>query len=156
MKISTRSRYLTHWLLTIGLVASGCALTGCANKAQTGAGIGALSGGLIGSLVGPSKNKEQNALIGAAAGGLLGYAIGNEMDKEDRARVNNALETSQSYQTTQWVNPDNGRRYVVTPKPVRRIEGRDCRDAEIEIFINGEKETATRTACRGADGQWEM
>lgn len=132
-------------------------LGGCFdNKAQQGAGIGALGGGLAGSLLGPSKNKGQNALIGAAVGGLLGYAVGNEMDKNDQVKLNNALETAPSRQTTTWVNPDTRAQYAVTPQPAYQVDGRDCRQAEIVSTINGKKETVVKTACRRPDGRWEI
>ncbi|MBF0165487.1 MAG: glycine zipper 2TM domain-containing protein [Magnetococcales bacterium] len=132
-------------------------ISGCMeNRAQQGAGVGALGGGLVGSLVGPSKNKEQNALIGAAIGGLLGYTVGNEMDKNDKARLNNVLETVPSRQTTTWVNPDTRAEYAVTPQPSYRSEGRDCRQAEISSIINGKRETVVKTACRRPDGRWDI
>jgi hypothetical protein len=56
-------------ILVVSLLASQLLLSGCFdNRAQSGAGLGALGGGLVGSLAGPSKNREQNALIGAVLG----------------------------------------------------------------------------------------
>ncbi|PHS39164.1 MAG: cell envelope biogenesis protein OmpA [Sulfurovum sp.] len=57
-------------------------LSGCANKTQSGAAIGAGTGALIGSMVGNSGT----ALAGAAIGGLAGGAIGHNEDNKDRAR----------------------------------------------------------------------
>ena len=54
-------------------------LTGCANKTQTGALVGAGSGALVGSMVGDSKS----AAIGAVIGGVAGGAIGHNEDKKD-------------------------------------------------------------------------
>ncbi|MBF0147544.1 MAG: glycine zipper 2TM domain-containing protein [Magnetococcales bacterium] len=142
--------------LSLALIVPATFISGCESKAQSGAGLGALGGGLIGSLAGPSKNKEQNALIGAAVGGLLGYAIGNEMDKSDRLQVSRTLETGRSHEVSEWTNPDNGRHYAVTPMPAKRVNGRDCRDVMIDAIVDGRRETATHTACRSADGTWEM
>ncbi|MBF0110719.1 MAG: glycine zipper 2TM domain-containing protein [Magnetococcales bacterium] len=142
--------------LSLSLILPAAFISGCESKAQSGAGLGALGGGLIGSLVGPSKNKEQNALIGAAVGGLLGYAVGNEMDKSDRLQVSRALETGRSHEVSEWTNPDTGHHYAVTPLPARRVNGKDCRDVEIDTIIDGRRERATQTACRNADGVWEM
>ncbi|MEG3638595.1 glycine zipper domain-containing protein [Magnetococcus sp. PR-3] len=144
--------------MTMGLAAL-LLLSGCAtpqNRAQSGAVTGALVGGLAGSLLGQSKHKERNALLGAAVGGLIGYGIGNEMDKQDRLHLNETLETTPSYKTTKWVNPDTGRRYAVTPKPAQRMRGRVCRDANIKVWIDGRPETATQRACRKRDGTWKM
>jgi surface antigen len=156
-----RFRFARKWnrwggLAMAGLLSAALALSGCANNAQSGAGIGALGGGLAGSLIGNSKNKEQNALIGAAVGGVLGYAIGNEMDKADQARLMSIYETSPSNQAHSWVNPDSNNEYVVTPRPARQVSGRVCREAEIESVIDGRRETVMKQACRRSDGRWEM
>ena len=52
---------------------------GCANKAQTGAGVGTMTGAAIGGIAGG----WEGAAIGAAAGVVGGYIVGNEMDKAD-------------------------------------------------------------------------
>ena len=57
--------------------------TGCANKTQTGAAIGAGSGALIGHAVGGSSG----AWAGAAIGGIGGALIGNNEDQKDQARA---------------------------------------------------------------------
>ncbi|MBF0447259.1 MAG: glycine zipper 2TM domain-containing protein [Magnetococcales bacterium] len=156
---SGESRFKTtsRVAVTVSLIGSLFFLTGCFdNKAQSGAGIGALGGGLAGSLLGPSKNKEQNALIGAVLGGLIGYTVGNEMDKADRQMVNQAFESKPSYETAEWVNPDTGNAYAVTPRPARQIGTQNCREAEIESVIDGKRETVVTTACRQPNGQWKI
>ncbi|MBF0139840.1 MAG: glycine zipper 2TM domain-containing protein [Magnetococcales bacterium] len=143
-------------VISLALVAPGVIISGCESKAQSGAGLGALGGGLIGSLAGPSKNRKENALIGAAVGGLLGYAVGNEMDKADRAKISDTLEKGRSNQVSQWTNPDTGRTYAVTPMAAKTVNGRNCRDVEIDAVVDGKHDRATHTACRNADGTWEM
>lgn len=56
---------------------------GCATKGQTGALTGAGAGALIGGLVNMHGSWGATALIGAGVGAGLGYLIGNEMDKKD-------------------------------------------------------------------------
>ncbi|WP_227657448.1 glycine zipper domain-containing protein [Candidatus Magnetaquicoccus inordinatus] len=131
---------------------------GCVeNRAQAGAGVGALGGGLLGSLAGPAKNRGQNALIGAAVGGLAGYAVGNEMDKQDRQRINHAYERLPDNQPTAWTNPNNGHHYSVTPRSTtQNAAGQPCRQAEIESIIDGRRETVVKMACRRPDGTWEF
>ncbi|MBF0138439.1 MAG: hypothetical protein HQL65_19585 [Magnetococcales bacterium] len=131
-------------------------LPGCANRAQTGAGVGAMTGALAGSLLGPTKNKEAYALFGALIGGALGYAVGNEMDKEDLRQLNYSLDHTPSQQTTRWVNPDTGKEFAVTPSPARSVGERICRQAEIASVIEGRRETVVTTACRLPDGRWEI
>ena len=88
-------------------------VAGCADKAQTGAGVGTLAGATIGALT--SKNKGLGAVIGAGIGGLIGYAIGNEMDKNDKAQIGKALEEQPSGKPLAWRNPDTGSSYEATP-----------------------------------------
>lgn len=143
---------------SVGVLSSCLIFSGCVStKAQSGAGVGALGGGLIGSLVGPSKNRGENAMIGAALGGLVGYAVGNEMDKNDLREVNHAYETLPDNQPVTWTNPNSKRRYTVTPRSTRRdAAGRPCRQAEIESVIDGVHETVVKMACRRPDGTWEL
>lgn len=154
MKITSR---FSCGMVAVPLMASLLFLPGCFdNKAQQGAGIGALGGGMVGGLLGPSKNREQNALIGAAVGGALGYLVGHEMDQNDQIKVNQALETNRSYQTSRWVNPDSGTQYAVTPHPAQQVDGRECREMEIQTLIDGKTNTQTKVACRNTNGQWEI
>ena len=71
--------------LTIVMLASASLMltTGCANKTQTGAAIGAGSGALIGHAVGGNSG----AWAGAAIGGIGGALIGNNEDQKDQARA---------------------------------------------------------------------
>jgi surface antigen len=154
---STVVKRTCRGILLAPLVVSMLLLSGCfENKAQSGAGLGAMGGGLVGSLLGPSKNRGQNALIGALIGGAIGYAAGNEMDKNDKVRVNSALENNQSYKTSEWVNPDTGNAFSVTPQSVQQVNGKNCREVEIKSVVNGKEETVIQTACRGSDGQWAI
>lgn len=51
-------------------------------RTRTGAGVGAIFGGLVGSQIG--SGKTGNVLAGAAAGAVLGGAIGQSMDQQAR------------------------------------------------------------------------
>ena len=77
----TKTTKLTMTLVAVSS-ASLILLTGCANRTQSGAAIGAGTGALVGSMVG----NRNSALAGAAIGGIAGAAIGNNEDKKDRAR----------------------------------------------------------------------
>lgn len=124
----------------------------CANKAQTGAGGGAAAGALAGQAIG--KNTEAT-LLGAAIGALLGYAVGNEMDKADQIRINRAYERVPDGRTSQWVNPNNGNQFAVTPKHTYRNKARqNCREAEILATIDGRPEKIIQRACRDNHGNW--
>lgn len=131
------------------------AVAGCANKAQSGAGLGALTGATIGALT--FKNKVSGAAIGAGVGLLAGYLVGNEMDKTDQRHISNALESTPSGQMTEWRNPDTGVHYQARPKPSRRHKGRVYREVELMAQMpNGRTETVYAEAYRGPDGRWHL
>ncbi|NDV24061.1 RT0821/Lpp0805 family surface protein [Desulfovibrio sp. JC022] len=125
--------------------------SGCANKAQSGAGIGALAGATIGALT--FKNKASGAAIGAGIGALMGYVVGNEWDKKDEQQVSKTLENNHSGETSSWTNPDTGKSYSATPSPAYVNQGNVCRDVTI-TEDGGEKIMAK--ACRGEDGVWRL
>ncbi len=125
---------------------------GCVtNNGQRGAMGGGAAGAIIGQAIG---HNTGGTLIGAAVGSLFGYMVGNEMDKADKSHLYNAYETSPSRKTTQWVNPDSGNQYSVTPQPAYKDnDGRDCREADILTTIDGNAEKTVATACR-VNGRW--
>ncbi|KAB1443324.1 YMGG-like glycine zipper-containing protein [Pseudodesulfovibrio senegalensis] len=126
---------------------------GCANKAQQGAGIGALAGATIGALT--FKNKLSGAAIGAGVGLLMGYIVGNEWDKHDESQIQNTLETGRSDQAHAWTNPDTGKSYTATPSAPYMQENRVYRDVVIsENGPNGEKVMAK--AYRDENGEWRL
>ena len=131
-------------------------LTSCAdmNKAQMGGLGGAGAGAIVGQAIG---HDTESTLIGAAVGTMLGYIVGNEMDKYDREQLNHVYERGVSGRTSSWVNPDKGNEYMVTPQPAYRGPGnRICRKAEVTAIIDGKQEKTYTTACRDANGQWQL
>ena len=80
----------------IGLVVVVCfALiwtSACATKGQTGALTGAGVGALIGGLANMHGSWGATALVGAGVGAGIGYLIGNEQDKRDAAERQKATE----------------------------------------------------------------
>ncbi len=132
------------------------ALSSCTNinKAQTGAVGGAAGGAIIGQAIG---HNTESTLIGAAVGTMLGYIVGNEMDKYDRQQLNHTYERGVSNQTQSWVNPDSGNQYSVTPQPAYITPSQQvCRKAEIDAVIDGKSERTYTTACRDANGHWQL
>lgn len=60
--------------------------SGCATKGETGALTGAGAGALIGGLANMHGSWGATALIGAGVGAGVGYLIGNEEDKKDAVK----------------------------------------------------------------------
>ncbi|OEU68713.1 MAG: hypothetical protein BA863_03845 [Desulfovibrio sp. S3730MH75] len=125
--------------------------SGCANKAQSGAGIGALAGATIGALT--FNNKASGAAIGGGIGLLMGYIVGNEWDKSDEKKVEKSLEHSKSGETTSWKNPDTGKSYTASPSPAYVNQNKLCRD--VTITEDGGEQIMAK-ACRGDDGVWRL
>lgn len=125
--------------------------SGCANKAQSGAGIGALAGATIGALT--FNNKASGAAIGAGIGALMGYVVGNEWDKYDENKVAQTLESNHSGQTSNWTNPDTGKSYSAVPSPAYVKQGQVCRD--VTITEDGGEQIQAK-ACRDEDGVWRL
>ena len=140
------------WKKFILLIFCGSLICSCTNKAQTGAGTGAAVGAIAGQAIGKD---TESTLIGAAIGVLLGYAVGNELDKADQAKIHTAYETVPDGRTSQWVNPNTGNQFAVTPQYTYKSNtNQDCREAEIFVTIDGKPEKMKQTACRDEYGNW--
>jgi len=126
----------------------------CADKAQSGAGLGALAGATVGALT--AKNKISGAAIGAGIGALLGYAIGNELDKTDRAHIGKALEENPSGKPVAWKNPDNGSSYEATPGVPYSQDNKIYRDVYIKANVDGQEKDLKAKAYRNPDGTWVL
>lgn len=140
-------------IIAIMLVSFLVAGYGCANKAQQGAGIGALAGATIGALT--FNNKVSGAAIGAGVGLLMGYIIGNEWDKYDEQQVQNTMQNGKSGVAHEWTNPDTGKSFSATPSPPYVQDDRIYRDVVIsEDGPDGEKIMAK--AYRDSNGEWRI
>jgi len=127
-------------------------VSGCATNRETGALSGGAAGAGIGALIGDG---AAGPIIGGLLGVIVGSEIGREMDKRDRRYVANTLENSPSGRRSEWVNPDSGNRYEVTPREAYRGSGgRPCR--EFVLTSDEFNNPVYGTACRRADGTWHM
>lgn len=128
-------------------------LSACA----THRGTGAVAGGAIGAGIGTAIDGggAEGAIIGGLLGVIIGSEIGRNMDRRDRRRIYNSLEHSPSGRRSEWVNPDTGQHYAVTPRASYQGRGgRPCRDFVLTSDEFGNP--VTGTACRRRDGSWEM
>ena len=127
---------------------------GCADKAQSGAGVGALAGATVGALT--AKNKLTGAAIGAGVGALFGYVIGNEMDKHDKAQIGKLLEDQPSGKPMAWKNPDTGVQYEATPSTPYSQDNKIYRDVYIKANVDGQEKDLKAKAYRNPDGTWVL
>jgi surface antigen len=131
------------------------------NKAD----IGSIAGGLGGAFAGSNLGKGSGRTLGIAAGTLLGAMIGNQIGQSlDRADVmyhqqtsQRALETGKTGQIASWRNPDSGAAGTITPtRTFQANGGAYCREFTQTINVGGRSEQAVGTACRQADGTWQL
>ena len=153
-----KRRFYKVWVFVAVTLFALTVFAGCSGmgKAEQGAVIGGLGGAAVGSQLGPDDSRGENALIGAGIGAVLGYMIGNEWEKYDQRRLNRTLESAPSGRREAWVNPDTGNRYVATPEPAYRRDGRVYRDVEIQGEVDGRRETVHAKAYRRSDGTWQL
>jgi surface antigen len=158
------------WLIrpTVGaitLVLSAWALSACAGSdygpKQT---VGTLAGAGLGGLAGATLFDGNARIAGAAAGTLLGAFLGNEagksLDRADATYANraeaHALEYAPAGAATPWRNPDTGSYGTVTPVRTYQTYDGYCREFQHKAKIGGRTEQVWGTACRSADGAWQV
>jgi surface antigen len=122
-----------------------------------GSALGAAAGGLLGSQFGKGSGRTTMTIAGILAGALAGGAIGRSMEPVDQACVSRTLENTPTGQTVAWQNPDNQSSYWVTPtKTYQTGSGTPCREYVTDAVIDGRREKIVGTACRQADGSWQV
>ena len=136
------------------LVAGGCETT--PTKQDQGVVIGAIVGGILGHQVGGGSGQTVATIVGTVAGAAIGGSIGRSMDETDRLKTAHALETVRTDVPTQWVNPDTGYEYTVTPTRTYDEGTGPCREYTVDAVIGGETQQIYGTACRQADGSWKV
>jgi len=142
--------------LVATVTASVLALAGCqTTKEDQGRVLGAIAGGLLGNQVGGGSGRTAATIAGTILGGYIGGNIGRQMDDGDRYRAGEALESTPTYQSSSWENPDTGNRYSVTPTRTYTAASGPCREYTTEAWIDGKRETVYGTACRQSDGTWQ-
>lgn len=127
--------------------------------------LGKLGGAAVGALVGSQIGKGTGNLLAIGAGGLLGYFAGGYLMDQLSPGSRDAVHTAESRaldapvgKTIRWNSPDSSTtRGTITPiRAGRDQQGRECKEFQHKVFIDGRQETANGTACRGEDGQWKL
>ena len=150
--------------LTLSLTA--CQHTGqpifgdAGTKESIGTVGGAVLGGVLGSKVGGGSGQLWATGAGALLGAYVGNSIGQSLDRADMAYYNRAADQAHSSpigQTINWQNPESGNRGSITPlRQGTSSSGATCREYQQTIVVDGRAETAKGTACRNADGTWQL
>lgn len=144
--------------LTVASLALSFMVAGCAPINNEGVGTisGGVVGGLLGSQFGGGSGRVMAAAGGALLGAYLGGQIGKSMDKQDRMEMQRALETAPTGRAVVWSNPDNGNRYTVQPTRTYYHSQQPCREYITKAIIGGKSEQIHGKACRQADGSWRV
>ena len=112
-----RGKKLVSIVCILGIVLAVSLGGGCATKSQTGALTGAGAGALIGGLANMHGSWGATALLGAGIGAGAGYLIGNEEDKKDAAKRQAASkEELKPLAGTKW------QVVSITPKPEKSFK----------------------------------
>lgn len=146
-------KYAYLSLFTVAILQVSCASM---DNAEIGTIVGATAGAAVGAAV-ADDNEALGAAVGAVIGGLAGRQIGIYMDKRDHARTAAALEENRIGERAEWVNPDSGLNFAVTPtRTFTNSSGQPCREFDLEKFAGRDPapERVSATACRSSQGVW--
>ncbi|MEX2495834.1 MAG: RT0821/Lpp0805 family surface protein [Woeseia sp.] len=148
----------------VALLASVVIAAGCAgqdedrgiDKSDAGQILGGVAGAAAGSQIGSGSGQTAAMIAGALIGSMAGERIGARMEEDDRRQAGLALENSRTGETVAWENPDTGNAFEMTPVETYERDGRPCRQFEFEVETVRGSDTQERTACRNANGTWEV
>jgi surface antigen len=131
------------------------------NKSTVGAVLGGVGGGVAGSAFGKGKGQVAAAVAGSLLGAFLGSEVGKSLDQADalyaQRNAQYALETQPVGSSAGWRNPDSGNAGTITPtRTYTTAQNQPCREFEQTVTIGTQKQKAYGTACRQADGSWQI
>lgn len=152
------------WLLAlaVALALSSCASTQEKIKDNPKAVLGSIAGAAVGvGIVAIAGGTPGSMAAAGAAGAIVGGYIGHKLDDRDKRMAAQAaqaaFENGRTGEAQVWNNPDSGNSGSVTPTQTYQIaNGQYCRRYTQEMMIGGEKHEDHGTACRNADGVWEV
>lgn len=127
--------------------------------------LGKLGGAAVGALIGSQIGKGNGNLLATGAGGLLGFFAGGYLMDQLSPGTRDTIQGAETRaldapvgRTIAWNSPDSpDTRGTITPVRAGRDQyGRECKEFEHVVIIDGRQETARGTTCRGDDGQWRL
>ena len=147
-----------HLKVSLALVAAAflAACSTAPTKQDQGMLIGAIAGGILGHQVGGGSGQVLATMFGTVAGAAIGGSIGRTMDETDMRNASMALENVRTGVPSEWVNPDTGYEYVLTPTNTYDSGTGPCREYTMDAIIGGRVEQIYGTACRQPDGSWQV
>ena len=106
---------------------------------------------------GKSSSRLGATAIGSLIGAVVGHRIEGGIARAEEICFSESFEYLPDHDTVAWMDPGLGAHYSVTPtKTMRAIDGRYCREYTARATLNGQAAGTYGTACRQADGRWEL
>jgi surface antigen len=92
---------------------------------------------------------------------FMGRELGKSIDRGDFDKseevAQGSMDNNSDGETSTWNNPDSGNSGTITPQTTYKDDdGKDCRDFESTITVDGKTEVAHGRACRQPDGSWKV
>ena len=140
----------TAYVAPFGIASGRC------NKQEIGTALGAVAGGVIAAKVADGDRKKLAILGGVVLGAIVGNVIGKSMDDVDQACVGSALEHAGDGEKVRWTTKSGNTYTVVPQKTVQGDSGRYCREYTTLSQVAGVDRKLYGTACRLADGTWQL
>ena len=157
---SIKTQVIWSTVIAFSLIQAGCAEN--PNRQQEiGAVTGLLLGGLVGSQIGDGKGRNAAIVAGALLGTLAGSEIGRRLDEADRMKMgmatSDALNNNKIGTSSRWQSDRSDIAGAVTPtRDYTDENGNYCREIKQTVVIGGETQQETGQACREKDGSWSL
>ena len=147
---------------SLALLLAGCA--GMSENEYAGTFLGGATGAVLGNQFGKGSGKTAATAIGAIIGASVGREIGASLDTTSRNRAalatQRALDTADVGTAITWDNPANtgapAQGSTVITRQGADQKGRTCREFQQTVTIGGKEVQSYGTACRDANGDWEL
>ncbi len=134
--------------------------SGSLDKSTAGAALGAVGGAVAGAQIGQGPGQLAATVAGTLLGALIGHEIGASLDRTDLLAAGKAERVAVAAplgQAIAWNNPDSGHSGTITPlRDGKDASGHYCRAFQQTIVIAGRSQQTFGTACRQADGSWQL
>ncbi|GAB5456558.1 MAG: hypothetical protein Hens2KO_27870 [Henriciella sp.] len=140
---------------SIGLLSfGGCETSGISAGNAIGAAIGGGLGYAACQLSGA--NDTECALL-VIAGAAAGYGISEYLDERDKDTYAQATQQALAQPDEApvvLVDEDTNNKVTITPTSAPSVDGRPCKENQVEYIKFGEPVSAKETWCQQEDGSW--
>lgn len=132
------------------------------SRSQTMGGVlGGIAGAVVGSKLGKGTGRGITTVLGATLGAMWGQDIAKGMSDSDKIfsqrTTQDTLEYGNPGEQATWSNPDSGNSGSVSAdETYTNDDGEGCRQFETTVNVEGDTRTATGTACRNDNGEWQV